>query len=104
MQDDYADWIEADILATMTGKRRRLIGANNRFASRMVQTLLKQRHPDWDWNLVKAYDPVTYEPAWKSMYSAQFYRQQEKTWVFSRHTRSITMSRLSKVEYSSPKW
>ncbi|EKJ89913.1 psiM2_ORF9: phage uncharacterized protein, C-terminal domain [Bacteroides finegoldii] len=78
MQDDYADWIEADVLATMTGKRRRLIGANNRFASRMVQTILKQRHPDWDWHLVKAYDPVTYEPAWKSMYSPQFYRQQEK--------------------------
>lgn len=35
MQDDYADWIEADVLATMTGKRRRLIGANNRL------------HPGW---------------------------------------------------------
>lgn len=78
MQDDYADWIEADVLATMTGSRRRLIGANNRFASRMVQTILKERHPDWDWHLVCAYNPVTYEPAWKAMYNAAFYQNQEK--------------------------
>lgn len=104
MQDDYADWIEADVLATMTGKRRRLIGANNRFASRMVQTILKQRHPDWDWHLVKAYDPVTYEPAWKSMYSPSSIVNRKRTWVFSRHMRNITTYRLSRVKYSSPKW
>lgn len=78
MQDDYADWVENDVLPTMTGSRRRFIGSNNRFASRMVQTILKERHPDWDWHLVKAYNPVTYEPAWPSMYSSTFYRQQEK--------------------------
>ena len=78
MQDDYAEWVENDVLPTMTGSRRSFIGSNNRFASRMVQTILKDRHPDWDWNLVKAYDPVTYKPAWESMYSAEYYKQQEK--------------------------
>lgn len=78
MQDDYAEWIETDVLPTMTGKYRRLIGANNRFAGRMVQTLLKERHPEWVWHLIPAYDPVTYEPRWKSMYSPEFYRQQER--------------------------
>ena len=77
MQDDYVKWIERDVLPTMTGSRRRLIGANNRFAVRMVQTLLKERHPDWEWNLVPAYDCATYEPAWPAMYDAEFYRQQE---------------------------
>ena len=78
MQDEYAEWVENDVLPTMTGNRRRFIGSNNRFASRMVQTILRERHPDWDWDLVKAYNPVTYEPAWPAMYSPEFYRQQEK--------------------------
>ena len=78
MQDEYADWVENDVLPTMIGNRRRFIGSNNRFASRMVQTILRERHPDWDWDLVKAYNPVTYEPAWPAMYSPEFYRQQEK--------------------------
>ena len=78
IQDDYAEWIENDVLPTMTGDKRRLIGCNNRFASRMVQTILRERHPDWDWHMVKAYDPVTYEPAWPAMYTPDFYRQQEK--------------------------
>lgn len=78
IQDKYAEWVENDVIPTMTGTFRRFIGVNNRFAGRMVQTILKERHPDWDWNLVKAYNPLTYEPAWKSMYSAEFYRQQEK--------------------------
>lgn len=76
-QDDLAEWIENDVIPTMTGKKRRLIGSNNRFASRMVQTILRERHKDWDWHLVCAYNPVTYEPAWPSMYTAEFYRQQE---------------------------
>lgn len=78
IQDAYAEWIESDVLPTMTGSHRRLMGANNRFADRMVQTILKDRHPDWHWDLVKAYDPVTYEPRWKAMYTPGFYMQQEK--------------------------
>lgn len=79
-QDDIVNWIERDVIPTMTGEFRRLIGANNRFAQRMVQTLLRERHPDWVWHLVEAYNPVTYAPRWKEnrFYTPEFYRQQER--------------------------
>lgn len=77
IQDDARKWIERDVIPTMTGKYRRLIGANNRFAPRMVQTLLKELHPDWFWHLVPAYDPTTYTPRWPAAYTAEFYKQQE---------------------------
>ncbi len=77
IQDKLVKWIERDVIPTMTGYFRRLIGANNRFASRMVQTLLKEKHPKWLFHRVDAYNEVTYEPAWKAAYSADFYRQQE---------------------------
>lgn len=79
IQDETVKWIERDVIPTMTGMYRRLIGANNRFAPRMVQTLLRERHPGWTWHLVPAYDPVTYAPRWKenSSYTPGFYKQQE---------------------------
>lgn len=72
-----ADQIERDILPTMTGNRRRLLYANNRFARVMTQTILQERHPNWRVRQIKAYDKVTHEPRWKGMYSAEYYRQQE---------------------------
>lgn len=78
IQDRWRKWIERDVLPTMTGKFRRLIGANNCFAIRMVQTILKELHPDWTWHRIEAYNPVTYEPRWKAAYSADYYREQEK--------------------------
>jgi hypothetical protein len=73
-----ADRIERDILPTMTGKIRRLIYANNRFARVMTQTILQERHPSWRVRQVKAYDKVTHKPAWPSMYDAQYYIEQEE--------------------------
>ncbi|MDR1456431.1 MAG: hypothetical protein LBJ01_12330, partial [Tannerella sp.] len=73
-----ADHIERDVMATMTGKFRRLLYANNRFARVMTQTILQERHPKWTVHQIRAYNKVTYEPAWKSMYSPEFYRQQEE--------------------------
>ena len=72
-----ADQIERDILPTMTGPIRRLLYANNKFARVMTQTILQERHPEWRVNQIKAYDKVTYKPAW-SYYSAEYYKQQEK--------------------------
>lgn len=72
-----AERIERDILPTMTGDIRRLIYACNRFARVMTQTILQERHPSWRVRQVKAYDRVTYKPTWKSMYSAEYYKQQE---------------------------
>lgn len=73
-----ARWIERDLLPTMDGPIRRFILANNRFAPKMVQTILQELHPDWLVHRVNAYDPVTYEPRWKSKYDKDYFRQIEK--------------------------
>ncbi len=73
-----ADRIERDVIPTMTGKIRRLVYANNRFARVMTQTILQERHPKWRVRQVKAYNKITHEPTWKGMYSAQYYREQEE--------------------------
>ena len=72
-----AEQIERDIIPTMTGAIRRLLYANNKFARVMTQTILQERHPTWKVNQIKAYNKVTHEPAWKGMYSAEYYKQQE---------------------------
>ncbi len=41
----------------------------------MTQTILQERHPKWKVHQIKAYNKVTYEPAWKSMYSPEFYHE-----------------------------
>ncbi|MCT4590505.1 MAG: hypothetical protein N4A71_21945 [Carboxylicivirga sp.] len=72
-----ADQIERDILATMTGSIRRMLYACNKFARVMTQTILQERHPEWSVRQVKAYNKVTYKPAW-NYYTAEYYKQQEK--------------------------
>jgi len=76
-QKKLAKWIERDLIPTMDGKIRRFIYANNRFAPVMIQTILQERHPNWKVHHVKAYDPVTYEPTWKSKYGPNYYREVE---------------------------
>lgn len=73
-QEKMANWVERDLIPTMDGKYRRFIQANNRFAPRMIQTILQERHPKWVVHRVNAYDPVTYEPTWKSKYSKLYFR------------------------------
>ena len=73
-----AEQIERDILPTMTGNKRRLLYANNKFARVMTQTILQEKHPDWKVNQVKAYNKVTYETAWPAMYTPEYYMIQEK--------------------------
>jgi len=75
---ETANWIETSLIPTMDGDYRRYIHANNRWAVIMVMTILKEKHPDWDWYQVNAYDPVTYAPAWKEKYTPDYYRQFEK--------------------------
>jgi phage terminase large subunit-like protein len=69
--------IERDVIATMISENRRLLYANNKFERVMTQTILQERHPSWKVHQIKAYNKVTYEPAWASMYTAEFYKQQE---------------------------
>lgn len=74
---EQANNIEREMIPSMTGKRRRLIYANNRFARVMTQTILQERHPEWKVRQVKAYNKITYKPAWPAMYDTEYYRQQE---------------------------
>ncbi|WP_010664925.1 phage terminase large subunit family protein [Marinilabilia salmonicolor] len=69
--------IERDVVPTMTGPIRRVVYANNRFARVMTQTILQERHPSWVVRQIKAYNKVTYQPAWPAMYSSEYYKQQE---------------------------
>ena len=77
-QEKMAKWVERDLIPTMDGEYRRFIQANNRFAPKMIQTILQERHPDWIVHRVNAYDPVTYEPRWKGKYSPDYFRELEK--------------------------
>jgi phage terminase large subunit-like protein len=77
-QKETVKWVEKSLLPTMDGFPQRFIQANNRFAPVMIQTMLQERHPDWDVDQVNAYDPVTYEPTWKSKYDKDYYRKVEE--------------------------
>lgn len=72
-----AQRIERDVVATMTGHHRRILYACNKFARVMTQTILQEAHPHWVVHQIRAYNKITYEPAWPSMYSAEFYQEQE---------------------------
>lgn len=76
-QDEYAKWVKEDLVPTMDGPIRRLLYANNRFASRMIQTVLQELQPEWYISHVPAYDKATYQPAWPEKYTADYYRNME---------------------------
>lgn len=76
-QDEVVVWIERDLIPTMDGDIRRFIQANNRFAPRMIQTALQERHPKWLVHQVNAYDPSTYTPRWHQKYSRTYYKELE---------------------------
>ncbi len=75
-QDKIVKWIERSLIPTMTGKYRRLLYSNNKWAVRMVQTILQKRHPKWFVHHIKAYDPVTLKSNWEAMYSTEYWREQ----------------------------
>ena len=76
-QDKAAKWIERSLLPTMTGKFRRFLYSNNRWAKRMVQTILQKLHPTWKVHHVRAYNKGTLEPiAWPEMYPKEYWLAQ----------------------------
>ncbi len=75
-QDKTAKWIERSLIPTMTGKFRRMLYSNNRWAKRMVQTILQKLHPKWKVHHIKAYNPVTLESAWPAMYPKEYWKAQ----------------------------
>jgi hypothetical protein len=75
-QDEQARWIERSLIPTMTGKFRRFLFSNNRWAKRMIQTVLQDRHKKWFVHHIKAYDPVTLESNWDAMYPKEYWEAQ----------------------------
>lgn len=76
-QDETATWIERQLIPTMDGPTRRFIQANNRFAPRMIQTVLQEKHPGWFVHDVPAYNEVTYKPTWHQKYDDDYYKNLE---------------------------
>lgn len=77
-QDEVVTWIEKDLIPTMDGPVQRYLHPNNDFAPRTIQNQLEARHPDWHVDTVKAYNKVTYVPAWPQKYDNEYYRTREK--------------------------
>ncbi|MDP1708095.1 MAG: hypothetical protein Q8L89_03405 [Gammaproteobacteria bacterium] len=78
IQDELVEWVETELLPCMDGPCERLVICNNWFAPKMYIKKLAEKHPDWDVDEVFAYDPVTYEPYWKSKYTADYWRKKEQ--------------------------
>lgn len=76
-QDEYANWLLRSVLPAMDNKNRRCLICQNHFAPRMIFSKITEENKSWEEDRVNAYDPVTYEPAWKSKYSAEFWRDVE---------------------------
>lgn len=72
-QDEYVTWILTALIPTMDGPIRRLLYANNRFATRMIQTELQKQQPRWYVSHVPAYDRATFLPVWKAKYPKDYY-------------------------------
>lgn len=77
-QKEMVEWVEGELLPSMDGKRERLCLSNNWFAPVMFLRMLSELHPEWVVHEVRAYNKVTYEPAWPSKYTSEYYRKKEK--------------------------
>lgn len=77
-QDEVVTWIERDLIPTMDGETRRYLHPNNDPWPRSIQNELERKHPKWKVDLVKAYDPETYKPAWTGKYDDNYYREVEE--------------------------
>jgi len=76
-QDEIVTWIEGSLLKCMDGDTRRYLHPNNDPWPRSIQNQLEKKHPNWDLDVVEAYDEVTYKPAWPEKYDNNYYRVME---------------------------
>ncbi len=77
-QDEIVLWIENDVLPLMDGEVMRFMSVNNDPWARSIQNQLEQKHPNWELDLVEAYDESTYAPAWPEKYDVNYYRKWEE--------------------------
>lgn len=83
-QKEIVRWITKDLIPIMDGPRRRYLHPNNNPFPTSIQGLLEdkfitgKKKPKWKLSQVNAYDPITYEPAWKAKYSNTYYQELEE--------------------------
>jgi predicted phage terminase large subunit-like protein len=96
IQDEGVEWIEGELLGRMDGNYERMILSNNWFAPSMIMRKLAERHPDWHVDEVIAYNTSTYEPAWPSKYTPEYYKKKEKKMGIS--TAHAEYCHIAKIE------
>jgi len=77
-QDEVVEWILRDLIPTMDGPVRRYLHPNNDPWPRSIQNLLEKRNAKWHVDLVRAYNPITYAPAWHQKYPSTYYKEVEE--------------------------
>jgi phage terminase large subunit-like protein len=80
---EMVQWIQTDVDGCFDGPHQRMILANNRFAPDMMQVRLLEANKKWQCHEVKAYDAVTYEPSWPEKYTADHWREKERTAIIA---------------------
>lgn len=82
-QKEIVRWLVKDVIPIMDGPRRRYLHPNNDPFPQSIQGMLEKKFitgkkkPKWQLSQINAYDPVTYEPAWKSKYTPEYYQELE---------------------------
>lgn len=78
MQDELAEWLLRSVIPAMGVKNRRVLIAQNHFMKRMIFSKIVEENDSWIIHQVDAYDPVSYEPKWKSKYSRWYFKEREE--------------------------
>lgn len=78
-QSEMAEWLLRDVIPTCQAGKLRLILPQNKFAPVMIFDLIIESKKNWEVMRVNAYDPATYEPAWKGRDTPEVYRELEET-------------------------
>jgi hypothetical protein len=76
-QDAIANWLLRSVVPTMGVRNRRVLIAQNYWTERMIFSKIVEQNKTWIIHQVDAYNPVTYEPRWKTKYHPMFFKERE---------------------------
>jgi len=76
-QREMADWLLREVIPTCQIGKLRVLLLQNKFAPSMIFDHVIEKGKGWKVMRVNAYNPVTYEPAWKGRDTARMYREME---------------------------
>lgn len=77
-QDEVVKWVEASLLPTMDGSRRRYLHPNNDFTPRSIQNQLEAKHPNWTLSRIDACRGADRFPRWVEKYPTTYYKELEQ--------------------------